>query len=1234
LADTHTQTALEDLLRRRILILDGAMGTMVQRYKLEEADFRADILKDHPKDQKGNNDVLVLTRPDVIGEIHRAYLDAGADIIETSTFSSNVIAQADYGLEHLIYDLNFHGARIAKEAAREFSERDPSRPRFVAGSMGPTNRTLSISPDVSDASFRATDFDTMKNAFADQVRALLDGGVDLLLPETSIDTLNMKATIYAIEEVFAERGVRIPVVLSCTITDRSGRTLSGQTIEAFWYSVEHAKPLAVGLNCALGAAEMRPYIETLATVAPAFISLYPNAGLPNAFGEYDELPEQTAQVLREFGENGWLNIVGGCCGTTPDHIRAIAKVVEGLAPHVPVESNGLSHFSGLEPFTIRPETGFVMIGERTNVTGSKKFARLIKSSDHESALAVALDQVRGGANLLDVNMDEGMLDSEQEMASFLKLVATEPEIARVPIMVDSSKWSVIESGLKWVQGKGIVNSISLKEGEEAFREHARKVRRYGAGVVVMAFDEEGQATSVERKVAICQRAYRILTDEVGFAPEDIVFDPNILAIATGIEEHDDYAISFIEATRQIKRLCPGVHISGGVSNLSFSFRGNDIVREAMHAAFLYHAVRAGMDMGIVNAGQLAVYEDIPKDLLDEHVEDVILNRRPDATERLVTLAETVRGKGQAREEDLAWRDATVEQRLSHALVKGLVDFIDADVEEARQKFARPLEVIEGPLMDGMRIVGDLFGAGKMFLPQVVKSARVMKKAVAYLMPYMEAEKKLRADAGEVIKAQGKILLATVKGDVHDIGKNIVGVVLSCNNYEIIDLGVMVPCEKILTTAREQGVSIIGLSGLITPSLDEMVHVAKEMERQKFAVPLLIGGATTSRQHTAVKIAPGYHESTVHVLDASRAVGVVSSLLDGGRKTVFDEKNRKEQDELRELYAQRQSRPLLPYEQALKQRLKIEWRPEDVARPSFNGRRVLDDFPLGELVPHIDWTFLFHAWELRGKYPEILQHPEMGEAARDLFTQAQALLKRIIDERLLEARGVYAFWPANSDGDDVVLWTDDTRKRELARFSMLRQQETKFDGQKVYRSLADYVAPIDSGLPDFVGGFAVTAGIGAGEVVGAYEAAHDDYSAIMVKALADRLAEAFAECLHAKARRDWGYGAGETLSSEDLIAEKYRGIRPAFGYPACPEHSEKTKLFELLDAPAQGITLTESFAMLPAASVSGIYLAHPEARYFALGRVNVDQVEVYARRKGVSVKQAERWLSPNLAYDPD
>ncbi len=1233
MADTNTQSVLEDLFRRRILVLDGAMGTMVQRYGLSEADFRGTLLQDHPKDQRGNNDVLVLTRPDVIGEIHRAYLEVGADIIETCTFTSTSVAQADYGLEHLVYEMNVQGARIAKEAAAEYTRKDPSKPRFVAGAIGPTNRTLSISPDVNNPAYRAIEFDELKAAYAEQVRGLIDGGVDLLLPETSFDTLNMKAAIFAIEEVFEERGIRLPVVLSCTITDRSGRTLSGQTIEAFWYSVEHAKPLAVGLNCALGATEMRPYLETLASIAPTFISCYPNAGLPNAFGGYDETPEDTARIVREFAEAGWLNLVGGCCGTTPDHIRAIAEAVRGVAPHVPVEPDGYSHFSGLEPFTIRPDTGFVMIGERTNVTGSKKFARLIKSGDYEGALTVAAEQVRAGANMIDVNMDEGMLDSAKEMGTFLKLVATEPEIARVPIMVDSSKFEVIEAGLKCVQGKGIVNSISLKEGEEVFREQARRIRRYGAGVVVMAFDEEGQATTTERRVAICQRAYRILTEEVGFPPQEIVFDPNILAIATGIEEHNDYAVSFIEATREIKRLCPGVHVSGGVSNLSFSFRGNDVVREAMHAAFLYHAVKAGMDMGIVNAGQLAVYEEIPKDLL-ELIEDVIFNRRPDATERLVAFAETVKGKSQARAEDLSWRDGTVEERLSHALVKGIVDFIEQDVEEARQKYEKPLDVIEGPLMDGMKIVGDLFGSGKMFLPQVVKSARVMKKAVAYLLPFMEEEKRRREAAGESVRPQGKVLLATVKGDVHDIGKNIVGVVLGCNNFEVIDLGVMVPCEKILATAREQGVSIIGLSGLITPSLDEMVHVAKEMERQKFDVPLLIGGATTSRQHTAVKIAPAYSHPTLHVLDASRAVGVVSGLLDPAQRPELEAKNRAEQEKLRELYTQRQSRPLLPYQQACERRLRIEWRAEDIARPSFLGRRVVDDMPLAELVPYIDWTFLFHAWELRGKYPEILEHPTYGSAARDLFAQAQALLRRIVDERLLRARGVYGFWPANSDGDDVVLFTDETRKHELVRFNFLRQQETKYEGQPVYRSLADYVAPLDSGLGDYVGAFAVTAGLGADEVVGAFRAAHDDYSAIMVKALADRLAEAFAEYLHERARRDWGYGADENLTKEDLIAEKFRGIRPAFGYPACPDHSEKVKLFELLDAPSLGITLTESYAMQPAASVSGIYLAHPEARYFAVGRVNLDQVEAYARRKGISVKQAERLLAPNLAYDPD
>ncbi len=1232
MAATHTREHLERLLRERILILDGAMGTMVQRHGLGEDDFRGERFRDHAHDLKGNNDVLVLTRPDVIRGIHAAYLDAGADLIETSTFNATSVAQADYGLGALAHELNVAAARLAREAADAATRRDPARPRFVAGAIGPTNRTLSISPDVNDPAKRAIEFDELAAAYAEQVRGLIEGGVDLLLPETSFDTLNMKAAIFAIEEVFAERGLRLPVMLSGTITDKSGRTLSGQTVEAFWTSIEHARPLLVGLNCALGAAEMRPHIEELSGLAPTFIGCYPNAGLPNAFGAYDETPEQMAAIVAQLARSGWLNLVGGCCGTTPEHIRAMAEAVRDIPPRRPVPRERVSRFSGLEAFVIRPETGFVMIGERTNVTGSKKFARLIKSGDHEGALAVALEQVRGGANLIDVNLDEGMLDSKAEMSHFLKLVATEPEIARVPVMVDSSKWEVIEAGLKCLQGKGIVNSISLKEGEEAFRAHARLVQRYGAGVVVMAFDEQGQATSVEHRVAICRRAYRILVEEVGFSPEDIVFDPNVLAVATGIEEHDGYAVAFVEAARAIRRELPGVHVSGGISNLSFSFRGNDAVREAMHSAFLYHAIRAGLDMGIVNAGQLAVYEEIPRDLL-ERVEDVVLNRRPDATERLVAFAEQVKGEGTARRQDLTWREGTVGERLSHALVQGIVDFIEADVEEARQAAARPLEVIEGPLMDGMRLVGDLFGAGKMFLPQVVKSARVMKRAVAHLLPYMEEEKRRGVEPSQP-SSQGKVLLATVKGDVHDIGKNIVGVVLGCNGYEVIDLGVMVPCERILDTAASEGAQVIGLSGLITPSLDEMVHVAREMERRGVCVPLLIGGATTSRQHTAVKIAPAYGQPTVHVDDASRAVGVVASLLGQGLREEFVRRNAADQESLRELYLERQSRPLLPYEQACRRRVEIAWRADDLARPELLGRRVIDDFPLAELVPYVDWTFLFHAWELRGRYPEILDHPELGGAARELYENACALLARIVEQRLLTARGVYGFWPAASEGDDLILFSDESRRHELTRFAFLRQQEVKHQGQSVQRCLADYVAPLGSGLRDYVGAFAVTAGIGADALVRRFEEAHDDYHAIMTKALADRLAEAFAEHLHQRVRREWGYGRDEQTSATDLLAERYRGIRPAFGYPACPDHSEKAKLFELLGAPEIGISLTESFAMAPAASVSGIYLAHPEARYFALGRVGLDQVEAYARRKGISVEQAERWLAPNLAYDPE
>jgi 5-methyltetrahydrofolate--homocysteine methyltransferase len=1222
-----TREKLDAALRQRILVLDGAWGTMIQGHELSEADYRGERFRDHPRDLRGDHDLLALTRPKVLEDIHRAYLDAGADIIETNTFSSTRVSQADYGLEGAAYELNVAAAKIAVAIAREYTERNPEKPRFVAGSIGPTNRTLSISPDINNASLRTITFDELKDAYAEQIRGLMDGGVDILLPETSFDTANMKAAIYAIEEVFAERGVRIPVMLSGTITDRSGRTLSGQTIDAFWVSVTHARPFSVGLNCALGADDMRPYVEELSGLATCWVSCYPNAGLPNAFGGFDETPEHTSTVLRDFASQGWVNIVGGCCGTTPDHIRAIVAAVKGLPPRKPAEADRFTRLSGLETLTIRPETGFLMIGERTNVTGSKRFARLIKSGDYEGALAVALDQVRGGANLLDVNMDEGMLDSEKEMTTFLRLVATEPEIARVPIVVDSSKWSVLEAGLKCVQGKGVVNSISLKEGEEVFKDRARTVQRFGAAVVVMAFDETGQADTVERKVDICLRAYRILTEEVGFDPHDIIFDPNILAIATGIEEHNEYGKAFIEATRILKVKCPGAKVSGGVSNLSFSFRGNDVVREAIHSAFLYHAIRAGLDMAIVNAGQLAVYEEIPKDLL-ELVEDVIFNRRPDATERLVTFAETVKGKTSEEVEQAEWRSGTVEQRLEHALVKGIVEHVEDDVEEARKKYAKPLEIIEGPLMDGMKVVGDLFGSGKMFLPQVVKSARVMKKAVAYLLPYMEKEKSAGA------RAQGKILLATVKGDVHDIGKNIVGVVLGCNNYEIIDLGVMVPCEKILATAKEHGVHIIGLSGLITPSLDEMVHVAKEMSRLGFETPLLIGGATTSRQHTAVKIAPQYSKSTVHVLDASRAVGTVSSLLSPEKRTEFDSRNRAEQDKLRKSHGERGQRVLMPYAQAREKRVPIVWRAEDIARPAFLGRRVLDDIPLADIIPYIDWTFFFHAWELRGKFPEILDHPEYGEAARDLYKSARTLLDRIVAERLLVAKAVYGFWPAHGEGDDIVLYEDETRAEERLRFNLLRQQEARVDDQKAFRSLADFIAPRGTGLPDTLGAFAVTAGIGADALSRQFEAAHDDYSAIMVKALADRLAEALAEMLHARARKDWGYGKEEKLSTEDLIEEKYRGIRPAFGYPACPEHSEKGKLFELLQAGEIDMTLTESYAMLPAASVSGIYFAHHEARYFNLGKVNRDQVASYAQRKRLSVKEAERLLSPNLGYEPD
>ena len=1248
---SDVRKTLDSLLSKRILVLDGAMGTMIQRHQLTEADFRGGRFASHSHDLRGDNDLLVLTRPEVILEIHHQYLEAGSDIIETNTFNSTAVSQADYGLEALAYELNLEGARLAKQACEAWTAQTPDRPRFAAGSIGPTNRTLSISPEVNDPAFRAITFDALKDAYKNQVRGLLDGGCDLLLLETIFDTLNAKAGIVAIEEVYEERGTsdeqRVPLMISVTVTDLSGRTLSGQTIDAFWASVAHARPFSVGTNCALGARDMRPYLAELARIASCYITCYPNAGLPNAFGQYDEQPPDTGGYLHEFATSGFVNIVGGCCGTTPEHIAEIAKAVEGVPPRpVRLQTSDIrpehfSQFAGLEALTIRPDSNFQMIGERTNVTGSQRFARLIRAGDYAAATQVALDQVRGGANLIDVNMDEGMLDSEQAMTQFLNYIATEPEIARVPVVIDSSKWSVILAGLKCVQGKPVVNSISLKEGEEDFLNKASLVRRYGAGVVVMAFDEQGQADTIERKVSICQRAYALLTEQAGFDPSDIIFDPNILAIATGLEEHNAYAINFIEATRIIKATCPGVKVSGGVSNLSFSFRGNDIVREAIHSAFLYHAIKAGLDMGIVNAGQLVVYEDIPKDLL-EHVEDIIFNRRPDATERMVEFAATVKGAGTKREQDVRWREATVEARLSHALVHGVLDFMEQDVEEARQKYPRPLDIIEGPLMDGMKVVGDLFGAGKMFLPQVVKSARAMKRAVAYLEPFMQAEREARMAAGGAaeVSSKGKIVMATVKGDVHDIGKNIVGVVLGCNSYEVIDLGVMVPAAKILQTAIDEKADLVGLSGLITPSLDEMVFVAKEMERLKMHLPLLIGGATTSRQHTAVKIAPEFGQTTVHVLDASRVVDVVSNLLSDERRGAFAQENRDLQQTLRQQHSARREKPLLSYDAALANRLKIDWTRETLPEPPFIGRRVID-VPLDTLVQYIDWTFFFAAWELKGRFPAILDHPQYGKAARDLYDSAQVLLERLVGEQLLTARGVYGFWPAASEADDIVVYRDREHHGELTRFNLLRQQELIADG-KPNLSLADFIAPafappaLRRGKPeqhrtDYVGAFAVTAGLGADVLAKRFEREQDDYSSILVKALADRFAEAFAAYLHQRARLEWGIDQART--PEELHSESHRGIRPAFGYPACPDHSEKFKLFDLLGASEAGIELTESAAMMPAASVSGLYFAHPQARYFTVGRLGEDQIASYAKRKGQSIEQVERWLTTNLSYEP-
>ncbi|GAA3446537.1 methionine synthase [Planomonospora venezuelensis] len=1202
--------ALRELLDRRIAVLDGAWGTMLQNAGLTPADYRGERFGDHPRDVTGDPDLLNLTRPDVVLDVHRRYLAAGADITTTNTFTATSIGQADYGLEPLVREMNLRGAQLARQAA------DEAGGRFVAGSVGPLNVTLSLSPKVEDPAFRAVTFDEVHAAYAEQIRALAEGGVDLLLIETIFDTLNAKAAIAAARDVAPD----LPLWISVTIVDLSGRTLSGQTAEAFWRAVEHADPLVVGLNCSLGAAEMRPYVAELSRVAGVYTAAHPNAGLPNAFGGYDQTPEETARLLGEFAESGIVNIAGGCCGTTPEHIERIAAAVSGLTPRPVPAPPARTRFSGLEPFEIGADTGFVMIGERTNVTGSARFRRLIEADDHQGAVDVALEQVRGGANLLDVNMDADLLDSERAMTTFLNLIATEPEVARIPVMIDSSRWSVLEAGLKCVQGKGVVNSISLKEGEGPFLEQARRIRDYGAGVVVMAFDERGQADTAERKVEICARAYDLLTQQAGFPAEDIIFDPNVLAVATGIAEHDGYAKAFIDALPLIKERCPGARTSGGISNLSFSFRGNDVVREAMHSAFLLHAVRAGLDMGIVNAGQLAVYQDIPADLL-ELVEDVIFDRRPDATDRLVAFAETVSGSGTRRTVDLSWREAPVEERLAHALVHGVVDFVEADTEEARQRAARPLDVIEGPLMDGMKTVGDLFGAGKMFLPQVVKSARVMKRAVAYLEPYMEAEKEraLREGRAETGRGNGKVVLATVKGDVHDIGKNIVGVVLGCNNYEVVDLGVMVPAARILDTAVAEGADVVGLSGLITPSLDEMAAVAAEMQRRGLKLPLLIGGATTSRQHTAVRIAPAYDGSTIHVLDASRVAGVVADLMDADRAEALDAGNRTEQARLREQHAARERSPLLTVGQARANRERIPF--GDLPVPAFTGVRTVRP-DLETLRGMIDWQFLFLAWQLKGKYPAILDQP----VARELYDEANTLLDQIIADGSLHAQGAYGFWPARSEGDDILLDTGSPDAPEALRLPMLRQQTAKPEG-RANRCLADYVAPAG----DHLGGFAVAVH-GAEDLAAAFEARNDDYRAIMVKALADRLAEAFAEHIHLQARRDW-YEPDADPAIEDLHAERFRGIRPALGYPACPDHSQKQELFDLIGAGKLGMALTESFAMTPAASVSGLLFAHPSSRYFTVGRLGRDQVEDYALRRGLGLAEVEHWLRPNLAYEP-
>ncbi len=1224
--------ALMQSLDERIMLLDGAMGTMIQGYGLAEEDYRGSRFANWDHDLKGNNDLLTLTRPTVIREIHRGFLEAGADIIETNTFNSNAPSMADYGMESLVGELNLAAARLSRDCADSYAAEVGSA-RFVAGVLGPTNRTASISPDVNDPGYRNITFDALAATYEEAATGLIEGDVDFLMVETIFDTLNAKAAIFAIRRAFERTGVTLPIMISGTITDASGRTLSGQTGAAFWNSVRHARPFMVGLNCALGAEELRPYVDELSRVADTRVSAHPNAGLPNEFGEYDETPDHMAAIVAEFAESGLVNLVGGCCGTTPGHIRALRDAVERHAPRRVPKLSPRTRLSGLEPLTIGPDDLFVNVGERCNVTGSAVFRRLIEADDFTAAVEVARSQVENGAQIIDVNMDEGMLDSERAMVTFLNLIASEPDVARLPVMIDSSKWSVIEAGLKCVQGKAVVNSISLKEGEEAFVRQARLLRDYGAAVIIMAFDEQGQADTVERKVDICKRTYRILVDDLGFDPCDIIFDPNIFAVATGIEEHAEYGIAFIEATRRIKKEIPHALVSGGVSNVSFSFRGNNVVREAIHSVFLYHAIRAGMDLGIVNAGQLAIYEDLPADLRDA-VEDVVLNRREDATERLLDVAENYKGQAssaKAKELDLSWRSQPVAKRLEFALVNGIDQYVVDDTEEARLTAERPLDVIEGPLMAGMNVVGDLFGAGKMFLPQVVKSARVMKKAVGHLVPFIEKEQ------GGVRSSNGKIVLATVKGDVHDIGKNIVGVVLQCNNFEVIDLGVMVSCEKILDTARREGANIVGLSGLITPSLDEMVHVAGEMQRPGFELPLLIGGATTSPAHTAVKIEPKYEGPVIYVKDASRSVGIAQALVEPASREQLVEKTRSDNARRRERHANKKRlAPQLSLDEARARRHQCDWQDYVPPAPSFTGTKVIDSVSLDTLRNYIDWMPFFNAWEFHGKFPGILSDPVVGEAATSLFDDARHLLDQVIREQWLDAKAVFGFYPANSqDHDDLVVYGDAARETKLMRLCHLRQQRAKPESQP-QNCLADYVAPVESGLSDYVGAFAVTAGIGIDEHVQRFEAAHDDYRAILLKALADRLAEALAEYLHERVRREhWGYAADEQLSNDELIGEKYTGIRPAPGYPACPDHTEKAKLWELLDVEARiGLRLTESYAMFPTAAVSGLYFSHPESRYFAVGNIDRDQLESYAGRKGMTRAEAERWLAPNLGYSTD